>query len=113
MAVLYVLDRATARISIYTADGVFINWIYSQSDVLDRARGLDVDGEGNLWVAHTSSGHVAALSPDGELLHEFPVWPGDAQPVDVLVSPDGRVYVTDAGVHKLIRYDATGRRLLA
>ena len=33
--------------------------------------------------------------------------------MDVLVSPDGSIYVTDAGVHKLIRYDATGRRLLA
>ncbi len=101
---LYVLDAAAARISIFDADGSFVGDLPADPTLLDRARGLDVDADGNLWVAHTPGGRVVGLSPNGELLQEFPVWPGeDAQPVDVLASADGDIYVTDAALHKLVR----------
>jgi 4-amino-4-deoxy-L-arabinose transferase-like glycosyltransferase len=111
---LYVLDAAAARISIFDAEGAFVTELPADPALLDRARGIDVDSSGNIWVAHTAGGRIVGLSPDGELLREFPVWPGkDAQPVDVLAAADGGLFVTDAGLHKLIRYDAFGRRLLA
>ena len=111
---LYVLDAAAARISIFDADGSFEGDLPADPTLLDRARGLDVDADGNLWVAHTPGGRVVGLSPNGELLQEFPVWPGeDAQPVNVLASADGDIYVTDAALHKLVRFDSMGRRLLA
>ncbi len=111
---VYVLDADAAQISIFDVEGAFIRNLPSDPALLERARGIDVDGEGNIWVAHTPGARIVGLTLDGELIREFPVWPGkDAQPVDVLVASDGDLYVTDAGLHKLIRYDRSSRRLLA
>jgi 4-amino-4-deoxy-L-arabinose transferase-like glycosyltransferase/sugar lactone lactonase YvrE len=111
---VYVLDADAAQIGIFDTDGSFLRNVPSDLALLDRARGIDVDEKGTIWAAHTPGGRIVGLSQDGELLREFPVWPGkDAQPVDVLAASGGDLFVSDAGLHKLIRYDAAGRRLLA
>jgi DNA-binding beta-propeller fold protein YncE len=71
--------------------------------------GIDVDGEGNVWVtdfagnAEGTKGHqVHKFSSDGELLMSLGQ-PGQTgsdgahfnQPNDVIVGPDGSVYVSD------------------
>jgi streptogramin lyase len=57
---------------------------------------------------------VVALDQAGQVVQEIPVWAGQAsQPVDVAVGNDGTIFVTDAGLHKLVHFDASGRRLLA
>ncbi len=71
--------------------------------------GIDVDAEGNVWVTdfagneEGTKGHqVHKFSPSGELLMSLGV-PGQTgndgahfnQPNDVLVGPDGSIYVSD------------------
>ena len=87
--------------------------------------GIDVDHEGNLWITDawrpgaTNTGHsVLKFSPEGELLMTIGT-PGEAgdppthltQPSDVLVAPNGQIYVVDAHNRsrgRVVRYDAEG-----
>ena len=71
--------------------------------------GIDVDAEGNVWVtdfvgnAEGTKGHqVHKFSPDGELLMSLgtPGQPGSGpkqfnQPNDVIIAPDGSIFVSD------------------
>jgi gluconolactonase len=55
---------------------------------------MKVDGDGNLYVAQWSGGKVLKISPDGRLLHVFPVAAGDGT-TNVAFGPDGKdLYVT-------------------
>ncbi|MEZ4680018.1 MAG: hypothetical protein R2932_37940 [Caldilineaceae bacterium] len=57
---------------------------------------------------------MVQVDTEGNTLQSIPVWPGgDSQPVDVAVGLDGSIFVTDAGMNKLIRFEASGRRQLA
>ncbi len=87
--------------------------------------GIDVDHEGNVWIADawrrgaTNTGHaVLKFSPEGELLMTIGT-PGEAgdppnhltQPSDVLVAPNGQIYVVDSHdrtVGRVVRYAADG-----
>ncbi|MYK66250.1 MAG: hypothetical protein F4022_07240, partial [Gemmatimonadetes bacterium] len=87
--------------------------------------GIDVDHEGNVWVTDawqrgaTTTGHsVLKFSPEGELLMTIGT-PGEAgdppnhltRPSDVLVAPNGQIYVVDAHDRtrgRVIRYAADG-----
>ena len=87
--------------------------------------GIDVDHEGNVWIADawntgaTITGHsVLKFSPEGELLMTIGT-PGEAgdppthltRPSDVLVAPNGQIYVVDSHDRtqgRVIRYDADG-----
>lgn len=111
---LYVLDPAQAILSHFDNQGFFLRDIPAPIKVLDRARGLHVDAQGRIWIAHTPGGRVVAVDGDGQVVLEIAVWPGEAsQPVDVAVGVDGTIFVTDAGLSKLVRFDSQGRRLLA
>jgi len=55
---------------------------------------LKVDGKGNIYVAQWSGGKVLKISPDGKLLHEFPIAAGDGT-TNVAFGPGEReLYVT-------------------
>ncbi|MXX54576.1 MAG: hypothetical protein F4Z44_02155 [Gemmatimonadetes bacterium] len=87
--------------------------------------GIDVDHEGNVWVtdawrsmATTTGNTVLKFSPEGELLMTIGV-PGEAgdppthltQPSDVLVAPNGQIYVADSHDRtrgRIVRYAADG-----
>lgn len=72
--------------------------------------GIDVDAQGNVWIADawaegaTTTGHaVLKFSPDGKLLMTIgtPGTAGDppqrlTRPSDVLVAPNGEVYIVEA-----------------
>ncbi len=111
---IFVLDSVAAQLSILDSNGTFVRALGDDPSLFDRARGLFVDGGGRIWIAQTPTGQVIVLDPSGAVERRIPVWPGeDAQPVDVAVAPDGTIYVVDAGLYKLIRYDAQGRRQIA
>ena len=92
--------------------------------------GIDVDTEGNVWVADArgneagTNGHTAKkFSPDGELLMTLGR-PGVAgrtrdtfdQPNDVLVAPDGSIFVADGhpanGNNRIVKFSVGGDYLL-
>jgi streptogramin lyase len=85
--------------------------------------GIDVDHEGNVWIADAwnrgaeNTGHsVLKCSPEGELLRTIgtPGTAGDppeslTRPSDVLVVPNGQIYVVDShdrDVARVVRYAA-------
>ncbi|MBX3015304.1 MAG: hypothetical protein KF832_27540 [Caldilineaceae bacterium] len=111
---VYVLDAVAERISIFDRDDSYLGELPVDPAMISRSRGLYVDSAGLIWVANTPGGRVLALNHDGAVVLSIPVWPGeDSQPVDVVVGTDGSIFVTDAGLNKLVRFDASGRRLLA
>jgi streptogramin lyase len=111
---IFVLDPATERISHFGADNRYIGDIPAEEGIIGRSRGIGIDQEGALWIANTPGGRVVKIDVAGATLQSIQVWPGEAsQPVDVAVGRDGSVFVTDAGVNKLIHFDASGRRVLA
>jgi DNA-binding beta-propeller fold protein YncE/4-amino-4-deoxy-L-arabinose transferase-like glycosyltransferase len=111
---LYVLDSATGRLNVFDAHGAYAGLASAPADVAMRSRGLHIDGVGRVWLANTPGGRVVALDGDGAIVQEIAVWPGrGSQPVDIVTGRDGAVFATDAGLHKLVRFDADGRRLLA
>ena len=94
--------------------------------------GMFVDAEGNVWVADATGyaevppgwGHVVRkLSPEGELLMTLgePGVPGNDEshfnkPCDVLVAPDGSIFVADGhdsdGNHRIVKFAPDGTYLL-
>ncbi|MEX2569732.1 MAG: peptidyl-alpha-hydroxyglycine alpha-amidating lyase family protein [Gemmatimonadota bacterium] len=95
---IFKLDRDTGEILANFGAGVFVT-----------PHGIDVDGEGNVWVtdfagneAGTKGHQVHKFSPSGEVLMSIGVagQPGNApgqlnQPNDVIVAPDGSIFVAD------------------
>jgi DNA-binding beta-propeller fold protein YncE len=90
--------------------------------------GIHVDGDGNVWIADATGygqhpeglGHaVYKFSPDGKLLMTLgkPGVPGAGhdtfnQPSDVLVAPDGSIFVADGhgadGNNRIVKFSADG-----
>jgi hypothetical protein len=107
------------------------------ADVFVTPHGIHVDDDGNVWVtdfagnqAGTRGHQVHKFSPDGELLMSLGVagQPGSEpgqfnQPNDVIVGPDGSIYVSDGhngqnrpphpegSTGRIIKFDAEGNYL--
>jgi DNA-binding beta-propeller fold protein YncE len=94
--------------------------------LFDFPHGACVDGDGNLWVTDATrpggtKGHtVLKFSPDGALLMTLGkagVSGGGAdlfdQPTDVVVAPDGTIFVTDSHRNgknnRVVKFDRTGK----
>ncbi len=111
---IFVLDPVAEAIFYFDADHTARGKIEVAAEVAGRSRGIGHDAAGNLWVANTPGARVVQINQAGEILQSIPVWPGeDSQPVDVAVGNDGMIFVTDAGLHKLVTFGPDGRRLLA
>jgi gluconolactonase len=55
---------------------------------------MKIDGEGNMYVAQWFGGKILKISPDGKLLHMFPIAAGDGT-TNVAFGPGGKeLYVT-------------------
>ena len=110
---LYVLDSGTGIVSQFDSELNFTGDLPIDTVHLSRARGIDVDDSGGLWIATTPSGQLirydletSSISSVQTRLHLASH--GEAQPVDVLATDSGSVYSTDAGVHMLSRYEQGG-----
>ena len=70
------------------------------------ALGLKVDGQGRLWVAGGAQGTVSVLTPDGMTLKVIET-PKSPRPYvnDLVMAPDGNVYVTDSSRPVIYRVD--------
>jgi len=95
---IFKFDRNTGAVLANFGGGIMVT-----------PHGIDVDAEGNVWVtdfvgnAEGTKGHqVHKFSPDGELLMSLgtPGQPGSGpkqfnQPNDVIIAPDGSIFVSD------------------
>jgi glucose/arabinose dehydrogenase len=61
-------------------------------------------------IANTPNNRIVTLDPAGAVTAQMVVWPAeDAQPVDVVMGEDGRIFVADGQGHRLIRYAPGGQ----
>lgn len=101
---VYVLDAGRARLSLFTADGVYLRDIPTQDLHSGRSRGIFIDDQNRIWIANTPNGQIVALDQNGNVLQVLPVVPGsETQPVDLLVTANGTIYVTDVASNQLVR----------
>jgi sugar lactone lactonase YvrE len=94
---------------------------------------IKIDGDGNIWTTDAGTSKVIKFSPDGRKLLEFvlgdtptiatggcafPASPANGNldfcgTTDVVVTPDGRVFVTDGyGKKRVLEYSTTGEKRL-
>ncbi len=62
---------------------------------LNAPRGMDIDSNGNIYVADTGNSTVRRITPSGEVTTI--VSSGLSTPEDVALTPGGSVYVSDSG----------------
>jgi DNA-binding beta-propeller fold protein YncE len=76
------------------------------------ARGVALDGEGNIYVADTGNSRIQKFSSTGEFLTSIGRYGSGMgqlkEPVGVAVDAAGNIYVTDAGIHQLIKFKSDG-----
>lgn len=81
------------------------------SALITEIIGLDVDARGRLLIPDPTSGQVRVYAPDGSLLRVLGrrgEGPGEfLQPYAATFAPDGRVYVSDARIPRVTRFDAS------
>ncbi|MCX6732781.1 MAG: peptidoglycan-binding protein, partial [Candidatus Roizmanbacteria bacterium] len=124
---LYVADTDKNRIQKFTADGTYV---YSLTPiptigVFNRPRDVATEATGKFYVADTGNSRVikfsanAASDPNGGFIwsRTLPAVGGSmpTPPVGSVASPYGitvdslnKIYVADAGYHRILRYDANG-----
>ncbi len=108
---VYVLDAGDGgHVSVHSAAGDFLQAVPIPNNMADRSRGLDVDGQGRIWLAMTPALAVAAFDLSGqELVRISTDFEGtDLQPVDVAYKADGSVYVSTAGMTSVLHFNAGG-----
>ena len=111
---VYVLDAGDGgHVSVHSAAGEFLQAVPIPNNMADRSRGLDVDGQGRIWLAMTPGLAVAAFDLSGqELVRISTDFEGtDLQPVDVAYKADGSVYVSTAGMTSVLHFSAGGELL--
>ena len=111
---IYVLDAGDGgQVSVHRPDGSFAEVLPVPASAADRSRGLDVDGEGRIWLAMTPALAVAAFDSAGRELLRIPTaFEGaDLQPVDVASHSDGSVFVSTAEMTSVLRFSGTGELL--
>jgi len=108
ISLMYYVDTPTRRIDVFDYDGELANR-RAFAEVDGFPDGLCVDEEGGVWVAIWGGSRIERYDPDGSLVHEIAVpaenptaccFGGhDGRSLFITTAaPDGRVYVTDAGV---------------
>ncbi len=111
---VYVLDAGDGgQVSMHGPDGEFQRVVPIPEQAADRSRGLDVDGQGRIWLAMTPALAVVAFDSLGqELVRISTDFEGtDLQPVDVAYRSDGSVFVSTAGMTSVLRFTEAGELL--
>lgn len=111
---VYVLDAGDGgQVSVHGADGEFNRVVPVPNKMADRSRGLDVDGQGRIWLAMTPALAVAAFDTSGQELFRISTdFEGtDLQPIDVAFYSDSSVFVATAGMTSVLRFSLDGELL--
>lgn len=80
---------------------------------LNEPNGVAVGPDGNLYVLDTWNNRVQVWSPKGSAKSAFTTDDGFFAPRSIVVDPSGACYVADTGKHRIVKFDATGKKVLA
>jgi sugar lactone lactonase YvrE len=106
---VFVVDRGNHRLQRFTSGGQFLASLGSfgqRCGDFDTPAFVALLPNGNLMVSDQATNRISELTPQGECV----TWwghkaPGQVQsPVGVASDPTGRVYVADAGNHRIMVY---------
>lgn len=98
---LYVADTHNNRVTIYEMDGLSATLSGELSDKIRGAEGVLAHPNGQIYVAGAWSDNVVAYR-DGEVVGELT---GLASPHDLEVTPEGDIWLADAGNNRLMLLD--------
>jgi sugar lactone lactonase YvrE len=114
-----VVDKGTARIQRFSADGRVLCVVRTPSIAQGKPTGLDIDAEGQLLVADTHYSRVLVYGPDLAFRRTYGA-PGRDPGCFMLLScvkaaPDGRHWTTDYGddVARVQTFEPDGKELRA
>jgi sugar lactone lactonase YvrE len=106
---VWVADGVNHRVASFTADGRWAEPIRAVGErTLANPMGVEVDGQGRLWIADAEAGVVLVRGLDGglDLVLEPPPELGPMEPTDVGVEADGsRAWVVDNEGHRLLVFE--------
>jgi sugar lactone lactonase YvrE len=109
---VYVSDRPTASIDIYSPDGTFLRTFDAPTALNGwQPLGLSFDDAGNLLVTDVANGMVDEFGPDGSLLRSIGAANQFNFPNDALSDTDGRLYVSDSNNGRLVVLDQSGSQV--
>ena len=123
---IYVIDIITATIKVFSDTGDFQREIGEKGVETGRIQyptGIGIDGDDNLYITDRSvKPRVVVMDSKGKFIREILVPAPDAEymkqytnkdsmPVlrDVAVGPDGRLYVVDNGLDRMVIVSANGQ----
>ena len=96
------MDGNNHRVQKFTPDGQFLMKIggFGTGDgEFDSPWGIDIDRDGNIYIADWRNDRIQKFAPDGRFLMKFgSSGSGDGEfnrPADVAVDQDGIIYVAD------------------
>ena len=99
------------RIAKYTTDGAFVSEFGSVGSgpaQFDLVHGVGVDRAGRVYVSDRMNHRIQVLTGDGALIEE---WPDIYDPVGLYIDESESVWVLDATLNRLLRFDLEGRLL--
>jgi len=112
---VYVFTRSNPPVQIYAQDGKYIRgW---GQGVVEQSHHMKLDPKGNVWLADIGNHTIRQFTPEGNLLLTLGI-PGEfgederrlSQPTDVVVSPQGDIFVSDGyGNNRIVHFDAKGK----
>ncbi len=114
---VYVVDRGARNVQKYDGDGGF-RLIFGKAGELVRPEDVAVDGDGYVYVTDSGANAVVRFNPQGQRVAVWTASPALDRPAGVAVEETGgggrRVWVADAGGHRLVAFDAaTGQAVQA
>jgi DNA-binding beta-propeller fold protein YncE len=68
---LVVLDAGRASLFLFGTDGRYVGQIAVDPALLERARGIDLDPAGRIWIASTPTQRVVAVNREGAIVSEL------------------------------------------
>jgi len=110
---IYVLDGVHGQVKVFNAQGTLIFSFGSKGQEktqLKSALGLDVDAQGNVYVADPGNQRVQIFDCEGRWINTFDLPKRTASkppdPSDIAVNSDfNRCYVVDNDNHRVLMYD--------
>jgi DNA-binding beta-propeller fold protein YncE len=112
---IWVFTRSNPPVQVYAQDGKYVRgW---GQGVVEQSHHMKLDPKGNVWLADIGNHTVRQFTPEGKLLLTLGI-PGEfgederrlSQPTDVVVSPQGNIFVADGyGNNRIVHFNAKGQ----